>query len=113
MSAYADTSFLGSLYLQDANAPEAAREMARAKLPLFITPLTEVELTNALSLQVFRGELKATEAHAAEGLFQTDVANRVFEVKPLSPAIIEKAPPQRAPPWPSAPRGRLARTARW
>ena len=54
MVAYADTSFLFSLYGNDANSPQA-REMGGAlKAPLVFTPLHRHELRNAFRLAVFR-----------------------------------------------------------
>lgn len=57
MTAYADTSFLVSLYVLDANSALAAARMEQAKLPILLTPLGELELTNAISLRLFRREL--------------------------------------------------------
>jgi predicted nucleic acid-binding protein len=91
LNAYADTSFLGSLYLQDIHSARTAGIMRRAPLPLLVTTLTEVELTNALYLQVFRGKLTASQIHAAEALFHNDLANGVFEARALSIAILDKA----------------------
>jgi hypothetical protein len=48
LSAYADTSFLASLYVLDGGSVPAAARMERTKLPLLITPFGELELTNAL-----------------------------------------------------------------
>lgn len=91
MSAYADTSFIASLYLQDANSAKTARIMQGAALPLLLTPLTEVELTNALYLQIFRKTLTVSQIYAAESLFRDDLASGVFEMKPLSFAMLDKA----------------------
>jgi predicted nucleic acid-binding protein len=91
VSAYADTSFLVSLYVLDANSAGAARAMKRATLPLLLTPLGEVELTNALYLRLFRKELAAGQVHAAQGMFRGDLAEGIFQLKPLSPGVFEKA----------------------
>jgi predicted nucleic acid-binding protein len=58
LSAYADTSFIVSLYVPDANSAEAARRMQQLSLPVLITPLSELELVNALQLQLFRQEVR-------------------------------------------------------
>ena len=58
MSAYADTSFLYSLYVQQAHSAKAAAYLAAAddaELPL--TALGRFELLNAIRLSVFRQEL--------------------------------------------------------
>lgn len=44
MSAYADTSFLVSLYTPDANSASAAAQMKRLRTPFFLTPFGEFEL---------------------------------------------------------------------
>lgn len=91
MSAYADTSFLVSLYTLDVDSPPAARLMRHAKLPVTITPLGELELANAFQLRVFRKELTAAEARASAALFRQDTENGIFEMKPLSPTAFERA----------------------
>jgi predicted nucleic acid-binding protein len=58
LSAYADTSFLYSLYVQQAHSAKAAAYMAAADdaaLPL--TTLGRLELLNAIRLSVFRQQL--------------------------------------------------------
>jgi len=91
VNGYADTSFVASLYLPDANSPLAAAVMKRARFPILLTPLGEVELTNALYLRVFRRELAARQVHAAQAMFRGDVAEGIFELKPLSSGVFEKA----------------------
>jgi predicted nucleic acid-binding protein len=91
VSGYADTSFLASLYLPDAKSPLAAGVMERARLPILLTSLGEVELTNALYLRVFRRELSAQQVHAAQAMFRSDVAEGIFQLKPLSAGVFEKA----------------------
>ena len=88
---YADTSFLVSLYTPDSNSARAAREMKSAALPILITQLGEVELTNALELRVFRRELSRTEANAAYAAFQRDIESGVFFVRSLATAVFERA----------------------
>ena len=91
MSAYADTSFLVSLYVLDANSEHAAAHMKEAKLPVLLTPLGELELTNAISLRLFWKELAAEEIKRAHALFARDVADGVFQRTPLSPAVFDTA----------------------
>lgn len=91
MSAYADTSFLVSLYVLDANSVIAAGRMRDAKLPFLLTPIVEVELTNALYLRLFRRELAASQVHAANALFRGDLADGIFQSKPVSAGMFEKA----------------------
>jgi len=91
LSAYADASFLVSLYVPDVNSPAAARLMREAAVPLLITPLTEVEVINAIQLRVFRKELSRDEAHSSTLLFQADIASGVLALKPLTITMIQRA----------------------
>lgn len=91
MSAYADTSFLASLYVLDANSPLAAARMKRAKLPLLMTPFGELELTNAVALRLFRKELSASQAKAAHALIRKDLEDGVLLVNALPVSAFERA----------------------
>ena len=64
MKAYADTSFLFSLYLEDANS-DSADELNNELQPSYMfTPLHELELNNAIELAVFRQEITAAHPFA-------------------------------------------------
>jgi predicted nucleic acid-binding protein len=91
LTAYADTSFLVSLYVLDANSAPAAAQMKRAKLPILLTAFGELELTNAISLRLFRRELLPSRAKAARALIREDVKAGVFLLSPLGAAIYERA----------------------
>lgn len=65
--------------------------MTKTVLPVVLTSLSELELATAVYLRVFRKELLPREAHAALELFSADVAEGVFEVRPLSSAVFERA----------------------
>jgi predicted nucleic acid-binding protein len=91
LSSYADTSFLVSLYVLDANSNLVAERMKLAKLPVLLTPLGEIELANALYLRLFRKELVPSRAKAAHALFRKDIEDGVYQVKPFSPAMFERA----------------------
>ena len=66
LSAYADTSFLYSLYVQQVHSLRAAAYMATAgDAPLPLTTLGRFELLNAIRLSVFRQQLDP-EAAAAD-----------------------------------------------
>ncbi len=91
MSAYADTSFLVSLYVLDANSVLAATQMKQAKLPILLTPFGELELTNAISLRLFRKELLPSRVKAAYTLLRRDIEGGILLLKPLSAAIYERA----------------------
>jgi len=91
VNAYADTSFLVSLYIQDVNSVPAAHLMSQAKLPVLMTSLGELELANALQLRRFRRELEAREIKAASAIFRKDLESGIFLLKTLSPAVFEAA----------------------
>src|ERR1700733_8681017 len=87
LSAYADTSFLVSLYMLDANSSLAAARMEEAKLPILLTPLGELEFTNAISSRLFRRELQTSKVKAAQTLLRTDLAEGILQLKPLTTHI--------------------------
>jgi predicted nucleic acid-binding protein len=91
LSAYADTSFLVSLYIPDANSAEAASRMRRISLPVIVTPFGELELTNALQLRLFRRELPAAKTRAAYSAFRDDVANDFLAIKPIPDEVFAQA----------------------
>lgn len=73
MVAYADTSFLFSLYAQDANTARAAELSATLHGALFVTPLQRFELRNALRLSVFRGDVAVEECRRLLDLIEADI----------------------------------------
>ena len=88
---YADTSFLVSLYIQDANS---ARAVANAPelLPVFLTPLTEHELRNAIRLCVFRRQITTTQREKALHDIESDKTAGVLHVAPLDwPKALKQA----------------------
>jgi predicted nucleic acid-binding protein len=91
LSGYADTSFLVSLYTPDANSAQAASLMAAATLPVMLTPLGELELTNAFELRRFRRELDSSEVAASRAAFRRDVENGIFAIVPLPANVFERA----------------------
>lgn len=91
MSGYADTSFLVSLYVLDANSGAAAEQMKRAELPLLLTPFGELELENAFALRSFRKELSASKLKIVRSLFARDIADGIFAQKPLPEMAFERA----------------------
>ena len=87
MSAYADTSVLVSLYVLDANSARAAARIISVPRPILLTPLNEVEVTNAFYLRLFRREIDSVKLRLARSLFQEDIENGIFEVRALSSAV--------------------------
>jgi len=88
---YADTSFLFSLYVPDANSLAAAATMKRIKPPLLATDFAEFELTNALNWCIFRKELRASQEQAILLSFSKDVHADVIRVVPISAATFAHA----------------------
>jgi len=91
LNAYADTSFLVSLYVFDANSARAVTRIKSASLPILLTLFNEVEITNAFYLRLFRKEVDPAQIRAAQSLFQEDIENGIFEVRPLSSAVFDRA----------------------
>ena len=57
MNAYADTSFLFSLFIADANTPSALAFRQTTVDPVPFTAFHRLELRNAMSLAVFRKKI--------------------------------------------------------
>jgi predicted nucleic acid-binding protein len=91
LSAYADASFLGSLYIADANSASASAKITKARLPLFVSSLSEVELMNAISLWVFRQKVTRLQAKSAYQLFEKDVAEGILLVRSVPASAYERA----------------------
>lgn len=90
MIAYADTGFLVSLYGQDDHSA-AATALVKPKPVFLINSLGEAEFTNAVELQVFRGQWTRREARLIQEQFLQHQAAGVFRVEPLGPEVWEKA----------------------
>ena len=73
MRHYADSSFLVSCYVLDANTPQANAYLTRTGAPLAFTALHALEVRNAFKLGVFRGLLTAAEAVGAWANLEKDL----------------------------------------
>lgn len=82
----ADTSFLFSLYVPDANSSAAAAIMKRSKPPLLATDFAEFEFINALNGRIFRKEMRPSEEQAVLLSFSRDAHAGVIRIVPLSAA---------------------------
>ena len=92
----ADTSFLFSLYGNDAHTPRAVKWMRTLQTPLTLTSLNEYELGNALRFAEFREGIAPREAALFSTQFEADraagrltiavcnLANVIDEAKRLS-----------------------------
>jgi predicted nucleic acid-binding protein len=65
VDAYADSSFLVSLYRKDRNEATAARFMASRAMTIGFSPLNRVELHNALRNLAARGEITEQDRRSA------------------------------------------------
>jgi predicted nucleic acid-binding protein len=74
MKYYADSSFLVSCYLLDANSAKAKEILVKLGVPLPFTDLHALEVPNALRLGVFRGVISQTQADAALGNIDADLS---------------------------------------
>jgi predicted nucleic acid-binding protein len=91
LKVYADASFLVSLYSPDANSAAAAGTMQSSSAEHYITVFGELEVVNALELRVFRKELSAAQTEASLKDFQKDVADGIFQLRPLSDEVFDRA----------------------
>jgi len=80
---YADTSFLFSLYLHDANTAASMAFLKNHPTSLALTVWQQCELRNAIRLSVWRGNAAATDATRAQERITADIANGSLIDAPL------------------------------
>jgi hypothetical protein len=85
---YADTSFLVSLYGQDANSEQARRAAREHQRPFPWTELLQHETRNAFRLGVFRKEITASEMKQLLKWLEEDQKNGVLHVLRLEGSSI-------------------------
>ena len=73
--AYADSSFLVSLVIEDGKTPEAKRFMLRHPEALPFNPLHRLEVRNGIRLRVLRGEIDTARREAAFRQIEEDLAD--------------------------------------
>jgi len=73
MSHYADSSFLVSCYVIDANTSQARTYLSAIGSPLLFNVLQALEVRNAFELGVFRGLFSAADAASAWANLEQDV----------------------------------------
>lgn len=87
----ADTSFLVSLCLRDANSARAT-EVATRVMPALLTPLLEHELRNAIRLCVFRRQISSAQREGVLHDLEQDKAAGVFHAVPMDwPKVLRHA----------------------
>jgi predicted nucleic acid-binding protein len=88
---YADTSFLLSLYISDANTVIAAKKISRFDGSLLTTDFGEFEFTNALGWRVFRKLLLVGEQHKVLDSFSKDLEAGIIRIIPIPVAVFARA----------------------
>jgi predicted nucleic acid-binding protein len=91
LTAYADTSFLFSLYFPDAHAASAANVVRRTGLPILSSELGEFEFTNAVCRRVLLKDLSPGEVQGVLDLLSKDVAVGIVHVAPISAVVFSRA----------------------
>lgn len=92
MRAYADTSFLASLYLRDGKMPQARAYLIRRRGALRFTSLQRYELRNAIRLAVFRGFIGAAEGENAMSEISRDASlGKLHETDLVWPEVLHVA----------------------
>lgn len=84
MVVYADTSFLSSLYAQDANTAQAGQISAAFRASLALTPWQRHELRNAFRLAVFRGDMTTQQCQALLTTIESDLQSGALADTPLT-----------------------------
>jgi predicted nucleic acid-binding protein len=79
VNVYADSSFLVSVYVTDAHTLEALRRVSQGPR-IWFTPFHEVEISNAIAQQVFRGQIAAERANQVYRDLSQDCAAAVWVV---------------------------------
>ena len=74
MTGYADTGFLGSLFLVERTSEAAGKTLAGLAEALPLIPLTMLELRNTLNLAIVRGRISETERDAAWRRLEQQIA---------------------------------------
>ena len=80
---YANTSFLGSFFVPDANSPAALTVVQSLTVSIAFTALHRLELRDALALAVFQGRMSNYQAQAVWQDVDCDLRSGLFLATPL------------------------------
>jgi predicted nucleic acid-binding protein len=72
LTTYVDTSFLVSLYLEDAHS-KTADQLLPGLTNCFLTPLHRAEWSQAIAQHAFRGAITESKAKEFHSLFEEDI----------------------------------------
>ena len=84
MVIYPDTSFLFSLYGQDAHSEQARKMGGALKAPLIFTPLHRHELRNAFRLTLFRKAITPDQCRAVLVTIEDDIKTGALMETPVA-----------------------------
>jgi predicted nucleic acid-binding protein len=91
LKVYADSSFLVSLYTLDSHSNQAAADVLQFHPKMQLTPLSELELANALELRIFRKELSAAAIAEARRELQNHVNEGFYELVGMPATVYDLA----------------------
>lgn len=91
MNAYADTSFLATLYLTDPRLETSASSLAAVGGRTPLTPLGRLELLNTLQLAAFRRLITIAEAAELVASVKADIAAGILYFLPFPDGVFEQA----------------------
>lgn len=80
-----------SLYTPDVNTVRAIQYIEQRRPVILFTEFGELELENAFGLRVFRKEITVAESKSAHNAFAKDAEAGVFQLRPVTEAIYERA----------------------
>lgn len=91
-TAVADTSFLFSLFGNDAHSPVALSWVQQARVPITVTTLGRYELGNAIRFAVFRKVISPIDARASLAAIEADLKSGHLHAAYCDlPAIVTEA----------------------
>jgi predicted nucleic acid-binding protein len=88
LTAYADSSFLVSIYIEDVHS-QAADVLLRTKPSIFLTPLHLAEWAHAVAQQIFRRQISAVAAQQIETDFEEDRQAGLWNQLPMPEGSLE------------------------
>lgn len=86
---YADSGFVVSLYLTtEGTSAQARKEVKRASKPILLSPLSLLEIRNALNFGINRGEITSDQRDAVLSEIDAQIENGFFRLVDASQSSI-------------------------
>ena len=86
---YADSGFVVSLYLTtEGTSAQARKEVKRASKPILLTPLSLLEIRNALNFGINRGEITSEQRDAVLSEIEAQIEKGFFRMVEASQSSI-------------------------